>query len=76
MDYVNINGNDYLVLDEIIINNIKYIYLSKENSPLNIMVNKIIIENGKEYLRGLDNDEEVINVLDIYYQKHKEEINQ
>ncbi len=74
MDYININGNEYLILDEIIINNIRYLYLSLETSLLNIMVNKVINENGKEYLSGLDTDDEVINALDIYFQRHKEEI--
>ena len=76
MDFVNINGTYHIILDEITINNKKYVYLAAENSPLNVLIKKIVIENGKEYLDGLDTDDEVINVLDIYYQKHKEEIGQ
>ena len=76
MDFVNINGTYHIILDEITINNKKYVYLASENSPLNVLIKKIVIENGKEYLDGLDTDDEVINALDIYYQKHKEEIGQ
>ncbi|MFR5856689.1 MAG: hypothetical protein ACLUFU_02630 [Bacilli bacterium] len=76
MDFVNINGTYHIILDEITINNKKYVYLAAENSPLNVLIKKIVIENGKEYLDGLDTDDEVINALDIYYQKHKEEIGQ
>ena len=72
MDFVNINGTYHIILDEITINNKKYVYLAAENSPLNVLIKKIVIENGKEYLDGLDTDDEVINALDIYYQKHKE----
>lgn len=76
MDFVNINGTYHIILDEITINNKNYVYLAAENSPLNVLIKKIVIENGKEYLDGLDTDDEVINALDIYYQKHKEEIGQ
>ena len=76
MDFVNINGTYHIILDEITINNKKYVYLAAENSPLNVLIKKIVIENGKEYLDGLDTDDEAINALDIYYQKHKEEIGQ
>ena len=76
MDFVNINGTYHIILDEITINNKKYVYLAAENSPLNVLIKKIVIENGKEYLDGLDTDDEVINALDIYYQKHKEETGQ
>ena len=66
MDFVNINGTYHIILDEITINNKKYVYLAAENSPLNVLIKKIVIENGKEYLDGLDTDDEVINALDIY----------
>ena len=38
------------------------------------MVRKVVLEGDKEYLVGLDSDEEVTNAFNYYYQKHKEEI--
>lgn len=73
-DYVNIKGIDYLILDEIKINNTIYVYLSEVVNPLNFMVRKVVLEGDKEYLVGLDSDEEVTNAFNYYYQKHKEEI--
>lgn len=73
-DYININGLDYLILDEINVNNTTYVYLSEENNPYNFFVRKVILENGKKYLIGLDNDEEISKALNYYFQKHKEEI--
>ncbi len=72
--YVNIKGIDYLILDEIKINNTIYVYLSEVVNPLNFMIRKVVLEGDKEYLIGLDNDEEVTNAFNYYYQKHKEEI--
>ena len=72
--YVNIKGIDYLILDEIKINNTIYVYLSEVVNPLTFMIRKVVLEGDKEYLIGLDNDEEVTNAFNYYYQKHKEEI--
>lgn len=72
--YVNIKGIDYLILDEIKINNTIYVYLSEVVNPLNFMIRKVVLEGDKEYLIGLDSDEEVTNAFNYYYQKHKEEI--
>ena len=44
-DYVNIKGIDYLILDEIKINNTTYVYLSEDDNPLNFMVRKVVIKN-------------------------------
>ena len=49
-------------------------YLSEDDNPLNFMIRKVVLEGDKEYLIGLDSDEEVTNAFNYYYQKHKEEI--
>ena len=57
IDYIELeNGKNYDILDEITINNIKYLYLINENDTKDITIRKVdnndnllIIEDKKEY---------------------------
>lgn len=68
------DGLIYAVVDEIKINNITYVYLSNINNSEDFCIRKIIIENNKEYLQGLNNKEEFEKALLTFSQKYKEEL--
>ncbi|MEG0977293.1 MAG: hypothetical protein RSE41_10310 [Clostridia bacterium] len=75
VEYITLeDGIDYIILDEIIVNNIKYVYLVNENDDLDFVIRKVKIENNEEYLVGLDTDEEFDNVLKEYIEKHKNDL--
>lgn len=64
------DGNDYFVTEEIIINGVKYIYLSKENDVGDFAIRKINIINNEEYLVSLDNTEEFNKALQEFLDKN------
>ncbi len=68
------DGLTYAVVDEIKINNITYVYLSNINNSEDFCIRKIIIENNKEYLQGLNNKEEFEKAILTFSQKYKEEL--
>ncbi len=67
---VSLNGIDYIVTDEINIDNTRYVYLTNENDFLDFCVRKIVVINGEEYLEKLDNDDEFDKALKVYYDKN------
>lgn len=56
--YITINNIDYLILDEIVINDTKYVYLSKESDEKSLIIQKIVIKENEEHLVNLDSPEE------------------
>ena len=56
--YITINNEDYLILDEIIIDDTKYVYLSKENDEKSLIIQKVVIKDTIEHLVNLDSTEE------------------
>lgn len=56
--YITINNEDYLILDEIIIDDTKYVYLSKENDEKSLIIQKVVIKDTIEHLVNLDSVEE------------------
>lgn len=52
------NGNDYLIIEEKIYNNIKYLYLVNENDDKDFCIRKVVLDNGIEKIIALENDEE------------------
>lgn len=69
------DGIDYMIVDEISINNTRYVYLSNVNDKEDFFVQKIKVENGQEILEALDSDEEFDNALKIFYEKHNNDLN-
>lgn len=57
------DGNDYMITDEKVINNVRYVYLIDEKNIINMAVRKINIVNNKECLVGLDSKEELTMAL-------------
>ena len=67
---INIDGDNCIVLDEIKINDVTYVYLVNEKDDKDFFVNKVITENGEEYLTGLDSEEEVKKAMQAYVEKN------
>lgn len=65
------DGKDYMVTAEIVINNIKYVYLTNEEDIADFCIRKINNINNNEYLVGLDSKEEVLMVLKEFTNKFK-----
>lgn len=67
------NGKNYMVTEELVINNIKYVYLTNEDDVADFCIRKVNYINNNEYLVGLDNKEEVLMALNEFTKKHKNE---
>ena len=66
------DGLDYEVIDEIIENGTKYIYLSNEENEKDFCIRKEIIEEGQEFIVGLDSKTEFDKALLYFTKKHKD----
>lgn len=71
---IDLENGTYAVVDEIVIDNTKYVYLSNENDPLDFCIRKITNENGEEYLIKLDNEEEFAKASKVFVDKHQHEL--
>ena len=67
---INIKGINYIILDKIELNNTKYIYLVNENDEKDFFINKIVTKDNKEYITGLDSEEEAKNAMLAYVEKN------
>lgn len=65
------DGINYEVVDELIIDNVRYVYLSNENDSSCICIRKVNVINGDECLVNLDNEEEFKKVLKEFIEKHR-----
>lgn len=61
------DGIEYIITDKI--NN--YLYLNNLNEPKNFLIRKETMENGEEYICGLDNEEEYYNALKLFEEKYQ-----
>ncbi len=77
MEYVDAvtleDGLKYIVTDEIEINNNKYVYLTEENNIEKIGIRKVRVQDGKEVLVGLDNENEFRMALTAFGKKNNKE---
>ena len=79
-DYINtvvdslIAEKNYIEVDTIDVNGIKYVYLSNENDDKDYLILKVISDNGKEFYDKIESDEEFELVLLNFTKKHKEEL--
>lgn len=81
MEEINVNvtdidGKEYIELDTIEVNGSKYVYLVSTNDDKDFLINKIVIDNGKEYYEGLESNEEFQIVLLNFIKKNKNVINE
>ena len=59
----NLDGKNYLVIDTIKENGIKYVYLSNEKDVNDFLVQKEIKEEDKTYLVNLETEEEYNSIV-------------
>ncbi len=81
MEEINVNvtdidGKEYIELDTIEVNGSKYVYLVSTNDDKDFLINKIVLDNGKEYYEGLESNEEFQIVLLNFIKKNKNVINE
>ena len=69
IESVEIDGTDYMIIKEFVIKGTTYVHLVNETDPLDSMYRKIIIEDGEEYLVGLDSQQE-FDLVVAYEQKY------
>lgn len=70
LDAIKLEGREFVIVDEIIVNNIKYVHLANADDPMDFCIRKIVIENNEEMLIGLDSDEEFDMALDAFVKKN------
>lgn len=68
--YITIDGIDFIIVDEIIINNIKYVFLVSEKESSDLRIKKVNIINGEEYLVNLNDKEEFKKALEEFNKKN------
>ena len=71
---IDLEDGSYIISDEIILNNTKYIYLTKENDMMDFCIRKIVMENGEEFIDALDTEEEFDWAMQVFLQKHKQDL--
>lgn len=64
------DGNTYMVVDEINVNGVRYVYLSNEEDVASFAVRKINIINNEEYLVSLNDKEEFNKALQYFLDKN------
>lgn len=63
---IDLEDGSYIISDEIILNNTKYIYLTKENDMMDFCIRKIVMENGEEFIDALDTEEEFDRAMQVF----------
>lgn len=63
------DNKEYFVIDTIDIDGITYKLFSNIEDEKEIKIRKIIIEDNVEYISGIDNDEEIKNVILAFNKK-------
>lgn len=81
MEEINVNvtdidGKEYIELDTVEVKGSKYVYLVSTNDDKDFLINKIVVDNGKEYYEGLESNEEFQIVLLNFIKKNKSVINE
>ncbi len=66
VDVIEIDGKEFCLVDSI---NQYNFFVQMDNSD-NIYVLKEVTENGEEFYKSLENDEEVDKALVMYYEKY------
>lgn len=60
------NGIEYVILEERLINEVKYTLLSNINDDEDICFRKTVVKDGEKYFVGLDDEEELKKVM-LYF---------
>lgn len=57
------NGMTYIIIKELMYNNSKYVLLSNENNVKDIAIRRSIMKDDKEYLEGIESNEELDKII-------------
>lgn len=81
MEEINVNvtdidGKEYIELDTVEVKGSKYVYLVSTNDDKDFLINKIVLDNGKEYYESIESNEEFQIVLLNFIKKNKSVINE
>lgn len=68
VECVEIDGHDYIIAKRIEIAGTTYLYLINEDDVMGFIIQKLIVEDGEEYITGLDSDKE-FNLVQAYMQR-------
>ena len=71
VEYITLNGIDYLIIESIKVNENTYEYLVNENEENDFFVRKLSIKADGNYFVNLDTDEEFDEAMKAFYEKHK-----
>ena len=69
IESIEIDGTDYFIAKEFVVKGTTYVHLINENDPLDMMYRKVVVEDGEEFLVGLDSDSE-FDLVVAYEQKY------
>ena len=73
MNIIKIDGKDYIIVDALEVNNNRYLLMGNENDYEDLMVRKVIVESGEEYITKLKSEEELQSVLEAFRDKHRKD---
>lgn len=66
VDVIEIDGKEFCLVDSID----QYNFFVQMDNSDNIYVLKEVTENGEEFYKSLDNDDEINKALVMYYEKY------
>ena len=76
LDYITLENNiNYAVVNTLIVNENKYLFLANENDETDDTIRKVIKKDNKEYITKLDNEDEFSEVMDEFLKKYRMEDN-
>lgn len=68
---LNIDGKNYDVVDTILVENIKYVYLVNQEDNKDFFVRREVTRDESRYLQPLVSEEELKKALELFYEKNK-----
>lgn len=68
VECVEIDGHDYIVAKKIEIAGTTYLYLVNEDDIMDFIIQKVIVEDGEDYITGLDSEKE-FDLVQAYIQR-------
>lgn len=68
VECVEIDGHDYIIAKRTEIAGTTYLYLVNEDDVMDFIIQKLIVEDGEEYITGLDSDKE-FDLVQAYMQR-------
>lgn len=71
---IEIDDKEYFIIDEIVEGDKRLVYLSNTLDPKDFLIRKVSKEDDKEVLIGLDSKEEFDRALEVFLNRHKDEI--